>query len=377
MNKDTIEEQDNVIKRTRESDETTTRRTADVPVDRNIKERTHKTSDQDKTKDVKEKPVLNDNMMLTLGLLGSLGLIFLLYFTFGNKKPKEFTVNEESFIDKFNEKKNEYSLKVNKFFHNMSLSDLTNYFKPSLSDNIYKPLCDTTKLQSVTVPQHYNFFDKNSHCRFQDVPQKTVSGYVEVLASVIRNRNCLVNKDKTFMPSTDHLLNCDKALHPNKVGFLSSVLDYVKKNGIISQKCYSGLKIEKGKCVSDADVKKCDKIEIDDFCFLDNATNIKKEIIQNGPVISIMEPFQNFLLYEKGLYDIDGSKKLEGKVFVKVVGWGVDHKKNEYWLVESTWGPEWGEKGLAKVKMNISGSYLDSTAVVVNLKTPEIKTEKK
>ena len=114
-----------------------------------------------------------------------------------------------------------------------------------------------------------------------------------------------------------------------------------------------------------------------DHCYLDSASSIKKEIFKHGPVISMVEPFQNFLMYEKGVFDFDKSRKLAGKVFVKVVGWGKDEKKQDYWIVESTWGKNWGENGLAKIKASAKGSMVDNIALAVYPKHQEIKTESK
>lgn len=35
---------------------------------------------------------------------------------------------------------------------------------------------------------------------------------------------------------------------------------------------------------------------------------------------------------------------------VKVIGWGeIPGTKRPYWLIENTWGEDWGEAGLAKI----------------------------
>ena len=40
---------------------------------------------------------------------------------------------------------------------------------------------------------------------------------------------------------------------------------------------------------------------------------------------------------------------------VEIVGWGVDNKWGEYWIVKNSWGPKWNEDGYFKFGMNTNG----------------------
>lgn len=326
----------------------------------------------------KDKVAETDNSVLTFSILGALSLIFFTYYLFGDhRKLKDIPLNEESSIIKFNKKKKDYSVKANSFFHGMSLDHVSDYFKPMLTDKKQEPRCNSFELQDVIVPGQYNFYEQYPKCRFAEIQQKSPSGYVEVLTSVFRSRYCMMHMDEDFGPSANYLLSCDKASHGSKSGYMEKVLDFVKKRGFISQKCWSGFKLDEGKCVSESDMKKCDRIENVDFCFLNNTQNIKKEIFKNGPVISVMPPYQNFILFDKGIFNFDKSRKLEGSIFVKIVGWDKGDKNNEFWILESTWGKNWGDNGFAKVRMNVAGSMLDNMAIAVNPRKAEVKAEAK
>lgn len=76
---------------------------------------------------------------------------------------------------------------------------------------------------------------------------------------------------------------------------------------------------------------------------------IKKEIIQNGPVIAPMTPFTDFLTYKEGTYfPSEGSFKFNGQLIVKIIGWE-QTMNGEVWIIENTWGPAWGNHGYATV----------------------------
>lgn len=374
MNKDTTTNDEKVTKRTQRDEDTEYTQTTN----KNKNDDSNRNKKADITKTVKNKVPLTDNSLITLGLVICLGLIFVLYYIFGNNKGlKDIQLNEESFISKFNKKRHDYSIRLNSFFEGMSLHQVSELFKATLGDHKMQPLCNSFDLQAVVIPEHYNFYDQHPNCRFSEFQQKSFNGYVEILASTFRNRYCVLHMGKDFSPSVNHLLTCDIEKNRVKSGELSKVLDYVKKYGFIAEQCWSSLKKVEGKCVSDSDLKKCERIEMTNFCYLNDATKIKKEIFMNGPVISVMDLHQNFLLYEKGIYDFNNSRKLEGQVFVKIVGWGVDSKKNEYWLVESSFGKNWAENGLAKIKIGLKESTLDNIAVAVYPKVPEARTETK
>lgn len=286
-----------------------------------------------------------------------------------NVKDLKDHFDQESLVKTFNEKKGEYSLKVNNFFKGMSLNQIKELFTPDFIHSKLEPKCDVSSLQSIKVPESYNFYKEHKKCRYHEIDQKSSSGYVEVLASTIKSRYCAAGH-KEIEPSIDYLLASDKKRHGGKAGFLTRLLEDVKRTGIATSDSWKRYSKEDkhGRSISDEDLKKTDRIDVADFCFLTNALNIKQEIAKNGPVISVIEPYLEFLLYDKGVYHFDNGKKVEGKVFVKIVGWGKEKNKDkstEFWLVETTWGKNWADEGIAKVRMNEHGSMLDSAALAV------------
>jgi cathepsin B len=55
----------------------------------------------------------------------------------------------------------------------------------------------------------------------------------------------------------------------------------------------------------------------------------------NGPVVSTMVVYSDFLVYKSGIYEVsDYASKLKGMHAVKIIGWNFDEKtRREYWIV--------------------------------------------
>ena len=102
------------------------------------------------------------------------------------------------------------------------------------------------------------------------------------------------------------------------------------------------------------------KVRPDSFCVLFGENDIKREILKNGPVISNMEVHTDFLTYKSGVYSKDeDTPKFTGSHSIKIVGWGVEdgseeepNKGNKYWIIENSWGEDWGMNGYAKISAN-------------------------
>ena len=71
------------------------------------------------------------------------------------------------------------------------------------------------------------------------------------------------------------------------------------------------------------ELEECAKYHISDYCLATNIEGIKKEIYKNGPIISIMTAYRDFMIYKKGIYSPEeGMAKFRTGQAVKVYGWG-------------------------------------------------------
>jgi C1A family cysteine protease len=79
-----------------------------------------------------------------------------------------------------------------------------------------------------------------------------------------------------------------------------------------------------------------------------SAQQIKREIFLNGPVTAGMQTYNDLLFYKEGIYKPGTGSKKSFMHAVTIVGWGL-HENKEYFIIQNTFGPEWGDKGYFKM----------------------------
>jgi C1A family cysteine protease len=76
---------------------------------------------------------------------------------------------------------------------------------------------------------------------------------------------------------------------------------------------------------------------------------LKGELMKAGPVTAGMQTYDDLSLYKGGtVYVPSPSAIMSDKHAVNIVGWG-NTKGREYFIIQNSWGPYWGENG----KINI------------------------
>lgn len=132
----------------------------------------------------------------------------------------------------------------------------------------------------------------------------------------------------------------------------------MKTKGLVDEECFA--------YQADSETVKCDKIcanghreKIDGYCILFGEEDIKKEIFKNGPVIAASQIHVDFLTYKSGIYTKgDEVPRFTGFNAIKIIGWGVEsgsesepNTGNKYWIIQNSWGEDWGENGYAKISI--------------------------
>jgi len=159
---------------------------------------------------------------------------------------------------------------------------------------------------------------------------------------------------ETIRLSTQEILECDVGNQGCTAGFANRVLMFGQNKGFVPEEC-----IEPSEKVNECEVDHFENNEcrlenfvfkVHDYCAAQGDENIKREIIKNGPVVSQMTVFNDFLAYGEGVYHkTPEAMKFTGQHIVKIVGWSKSMDGTTEWIIENTWGEDWGEKGYAKI----------------------------
>ncbi|VDM70743.1 unnamed protein product [Strongylus vulgaris] len=89
-----------------------------------------------------------------------------------------------------------------------------------------------------------------------------------------------------------------------------------------------------------------------------NVASIQREIMKNGPVITVFRVYTDFMYYKTGVYtqNIETLQYtwgyLHGAHTAKIIGWGVDGV--DYWLAANSYNTDWGEKGFFRIRRGIN-----------------------
>jgi cathepsin B len=316
---------------------------------------------------------------VTFGVLGAITVyvIVMLFLNQSTPLDKVLTIDEQ----KIEEHNHSYPWKQgpNKFFEGSTLSDAKKLISSTFASHSNLARCGVD--DTVVSPDHFDYRTQWQACVLPVRNQQNTcgSGYAIAVAQTASERLCIASKaQKLVNLSAQELLSCDKNNHGCKSGFLNNSADYLKNTGLVDEACFP-YSVD----------STCDKMcaepkrhKTDGYCILFGEEDIKREILKNGPVFSVMTIYVDFLTYKSGVYTKgDEVAKFQGFHGVKIIGWGVENGSehepnsgNKYWLIQNSWGEDWGEHGYAKVSM---GQELMFDQYAYSLKVPSDKVEQK
>lgn len=119
------------------------------------------------------------------------------------------------------------------------------------------------------------------------------------------------------------------------------------------------------KCIERKSQKGNLKLKVTDYYYVGGfygATTEEKilqELIENGPFVVSLSPGYLFSSYKSGIYDEDGKtwkqlnmqkpewEKVDHSVVL--VGYGIENGI-EYWMIQNSWGSQWGMNGFMKIR---------------------------
>lgn len=236
-------------------------------------------------------------------------------------------------------------------------------------------------VESGVLPPSYDSRTEWPACFEYDVfeSMNCTSSYAIAAASSLASRFCIADSEahKGLRLSPQQVLSCDKKSKGCKGGMIDGVWAYIQRRGLYPEKClpYQGMGGKEVPCKTDC--KDSDKRKAISHCVMGGAKRIKREVQRNGPVVVPMLLKDDFLVYKGGIYYptkqsnfLFGHNQSRAMLHaVTLLGWGRD-QGTKYWIVENSWGKDWGENGYARISEDNPVVY-DHYAVVGMPETEE------
>lgn len=245
-----------------------------------------------------------------------------------------------------------------------------NPFRDWTNEEIRKLLKERTLKQiirykkvDIEINEGYDFRKAHPDCVYPVYNQNRCgASWVFAGITAMQQRFCFQSKGKVNPRlSPQDPLSCDENSQGCRGGMINFFWNYIKEKGCVDENCLpftsgSGYVEEcPNKCKNGAEWKKYFSKQTNTF---EDAESIKKEILTNGPVVSIFKVYEDFMYYMSGIYE-HRMGKLHGAHAVVILGFGEEYGI-KYWICQNSWGRMWGEGGYFRIKMGDCG--IDSYA---------------
>jgi len=290
-----------------------------------------------------------------------------------SKKIHLTPVIEEDEIEAHNENDYGFTLGTNSFFQGWKLSDAKHLMnnQPALRQQLARCMSGS---DNTILEEKFDFREAYPNCLAPIVNQTNCSSsYALAAASAFSMRYCM-QTGTNVRASAQTFLSChgEEDREQCSGGNVVEVVEFAKKEGFVDEMCFPYMGDMITPCLET--VNSCTKYYAQEFCIATTPEGIKREIFKNGPVVAVMPVYRDFLIYKSGLYHVlEGTSKFQGGHAVTIIGWGKDKELNEdYWIIENTWGTDWGMNGFAHVGIGQKQLYLDDFTVAI---TPKVEKE--
>jgi len=242
------------------------------------------------------------------------------------------------------------SLFSNIFGGNSSSSDLVGAtVLNTTSKNTTTPVANTTNTTSSNTS--FDSRTKWSSC-IGAIRNQGSCGSCWAFATIesFEDRLCIAGKVSPLVErSPQYLLDCDTAESGCNGGNPNSAWSFLVKSGAPSEACYPYQGVQKScpsKCSNGSALTTTKAAAVVTYT---SVAAVQADIQAKGPVETYFMVYEDFYYYTSGIYSPTTTTEV-GYHAVKVIGYGIDAKVGNYWLVQNSWGTSWGESGYFMIK---------------------------
>merc|ERR1712123_484073 len=108
------------------------------------------------------------------------------------------------------------------------------------------------------------------------------------------------------------------------------------------------------------------------YTYSGDEETLKKTVYEKGAVNVGVDANQAFQAYSGGIFDSCYSQRVNHAI--AIVGYGTE-RGIDFWLVKSSWGADWGEKGFMKLKRGVKMCGIGAVIVTVDCKIVDGPTD--
>jgi len=291
------------------------------------------------------------------GSVGSIVIACMMLWLNPDKGPFSTPVNDQGLIMHVNRNARTWSASSSSFFEGWTIGDV------KLLDGVGVSQMGGSVAQCVVpetpVPDSFDARQKWPQCFTAPIYNmgNCSASWAIATASSMSNRFCISDPAAygDLQLSPQQLLSCDSFNRGCSGGDVDSAWSFVEREGLVSEACFPYQADSMVSCHSRCSTE--NGLKASSHCQLSGEDVIKREIFLNGPVVAPLFLVDDFLVYQSGVYqETPTSKQLTGNDgrrnrlihAVKILGWGVEGRK-KFWLIENSWGDDWGDHGFAKV----------------------------
>jgi C1A family cysteine protease len=197
--------------------------------------------------------------------------------------------------------------------------------------------------------------------------------YSFATASSFSMRLCAVTNGPQVDYSPQDILACNKRTLVCNGGVIDIAYNYLEEYGIAPLSCmpYAEVNTPDGQQIPS---QACNSVSCPvtgvpftkAFCkkgtsvTLSGQDKIQNEILNRGPVATQMTVWSDLMNYQSGIYK-QTTGTAQGGHAVTLMGWGNANGTN-YWIVQNSWGNDFGEKGYFRIDMTDTNSAIAGSA---------------
>jgi len=163
--------------------------------------------------------------------------------------------------------------------------------------------------------------------------------------------------------SEQALVSCDGNNFGCRGGYLDRAMSYLQTTGIPLESAAPYSSGETGTAAACAAPMQQNTYRVTGFEHIEpSVDSIKRALIQYGPLVAQYVIYEDFMLYESGVYShLDGY--IEGIHAITIVGYD---DAEQSWIVKNTWGPEWGENGYFRIRAGTNECEIEEDVYAIH-----------